>query len=360
MRHRVVLTGMGAVTAAFAGGAAALEAALSSGIAAGADRRVPEVAIAGLVDDTEARRLSRICRLAVGAARLALRDAGLTGGDGIGLVLGTEHGDFRSTIAFADGYLDAGPAGLSALLFPSTVMNTMAAATTIAVAARQAAVTLNAPAVAGPLAVAHAAASVASGRQAAVLAGGVDEVVDLVDQVLDALQVTEPRGEGAAFLVLEPLESARARGARVLGEVLGTAWRSLPAHPQGVGRSPASRAVARAAAQAGVSVDRLGWVYTSRNGDAERDAWEADVLADALGNDRPRTSLVTAFGQQAAAGPLAVAAAAWTARTGSWPARDGGPPPDVARSRPGLVHALARGGTHVALVVGPPPDETTA
>ena len=45
----------------------------------------------------------------------------------------------RSTLAFADGYLARGASGLSPLLFPNTVMNTMAAATAIALAVAAAA-----------------------------------------------------------------------------------------------------------------------------------------------------------------------------------------------------------------------------
>src|SRR6185503_2286933 len=132
-----------------------------------------------------------VCQLTIAAARLAVGESGfdpnrdLSGG--LGLVIGSELGDFTSTIAFADGYLAKGPAGLSALLFPNTVMNTMAATTAIAVASRELSLTINVPTVAGELAVARAAAAVAGGRVDAVLAGGVDEVDPLVAEMLDAL-----------------------------------------------------------------------------------------------------------------------------------------------------------------------------
>jgi hypothetical protein len=92
-------------------------------------------------------------------------------------------------------------------------------------------------------------------------------------------------------------------------------------------------------------------VYTGHNGDARRDAWERAVLGHALaGPLPPQAALAPWVGQQAALGPLAVAAAAWTARTGRLPG--GG---RIAPGRPGLVHAVARGGSQVALVIGPPP-----
>ncbi|MGH7393845.1 MAG: beta-ketoacyl synthase N-terminal-like domain-containing protein, partial [Candidatus Rokuibacteriota bacterium] len=239
----VVITGVGTVNAAFAGGGTALAAWLAEprpavrpagGFSAPAGL-LPAGALDGLVDETEARRLSRVSQLAVVAARLALEDAGLAPCPDLGLVVGTEFGDLRSTMEFADGYLAAGPSGLSALLFPNTVMNTMAAATSIAVAARGLSLTLNEPSVAGELAVAQAAAAVAAGRVPAALAGGVDQVDPFLSGALDGLGVPPVvRGEGATFVALETLPAARARGARVLGRIAGAAWRALPARPHGV------------------------------------------------------------------------------------------------------------------------------
>ena len=66
-----------------------------------------------LLDETEARRLSRICQFTVAAARLALGEAGLDPRGDLALLVGTEFGDMVSTIAFVDGYLRGGPVGVS-------------------------------------------------------------------------------------------------------------------------------------------------------------------------------------------------------------------------------------------------------
>jgi len=354
-RRAVVVTGVGVVNSVVVGASPALGAWLAqpraaARVAVGHGRpaaRLPEATLAGLVDPAEGRRLSRVCQLTIAAARLAVAESGVDPARGLGLVVGTELGDFTSTIAFADGFLARGAAGLSALLFPNTVMNTMAATTAIAVAARELALTLNVPTVPGELAVARAAAAVASGRVDAVLAGGVDELDPLVAEMLDALGDDAVRGEGATFLVLEAEAAARARGAALLGRLEGAAWRALPARPWGVGRRAESRAIDEARRRAGGRAP--GFVYTSASGDAERDGWEARVLAAALGDIPPSASLAALLGQHGGLGALRVAAAAWTARSGLLPGDAGGQPARV--SGPGLVHGLARGGGHVALMV---------
>jgi 3-oxoacyl-[acyl-carrier-protein] synthase II len=235
-----------------------------------------------------------------------------------------------------DGYLRRGPQGLSALLFPNTVMNTMAATATIAVGARAQSLTLNAPCVAGELAVARAAALLRAGRVEAVLAGGVDEVDPILGEALAEMGGgDELRGEGAGFVLLESEDAARRRGARVLGEIAGAASRALPARPYGVGRRAESRAVAVALEQAGIGAGAIGRVFASASGDGPRDRWEEAILDAALAPHRPpRVALAARVGRHAGAGALSVAAAALAGGGGA-----------------ALVHAVARGGTHVALVV---------
>ena len=289
-----------------------------------------------LLDETESRRLSRVCQMTVAAGRLALADAGLTGGTELALLVGTEFGDMVSTIRFVDDYLHRGIPGLSALLFPHTVMNTMAATTAIAVSAKDLSLTLNVPTVAGELAIARAAAAVRAGRIEACLAGGADEPPRMVvDAYHEAGAGADVRGEGAGFVVLESLDAARARGARILGEVVGEAWRALAVRPHGVGRATRSRAIAAALANAGAGPSEVGLVFTSANGDGPREAWERALLDRALApHQPPQRSLSLPTGRHSGLAARSIATAATEA--GDWLA---------------LVHAVARGGNQVAIVV---------
>lgn len=384
-RRRVVITGMGSVNASTAGGTEAVAGALAlrrsaigpvrhfkvDGLGSQLAAEVEDGTLASLLDRDQARRLSRICRLALAACLLAMRDSGLGGGPGLGIVVGTEHGDFRSSEEFASGFLRRGPTGLSPMIFPNTVMNTMASVAAIAIGARAPSVTVNQPTIAGDLAVARGAALVASGRAQAVVAGGVDEICEPVYRRLAEMAVLSPMrgaaaagapegcrpfapdhngpvlGEGATFLVLEELGSARARGARILAELLGAAWGNMPAAPH---TAPAARAdrnspVRRFLASPAAPTDRLARCYGAGNGDPGVDDWERALLgrdlheAGAGAGLNPPVSLAPLFGQHGGLGTLRVAAAAL----------------DAARlPGPVLVHGVARGGCRAALMVGPP------
>jgi 3-oxoacyl-[acyl-carrier-protein] synthase II len=366
MLRPVVVTGVGVVTGGVVGGGDSLRRFLATPGRTPGGRVVDGVTLGALIDGADARRTSRVSQLALAATRLALADAGLDTVDAAGLILGTEHGDLHSTIEFADGYLRGGPTGLSPLLFPNTVMNTMASATTIAVGARGPSLTLNVRTVGGELAVARAARTVASGRLDVALAGGVDALDSLVGATLAALGAgSELRGEGATMLVLEALDHALARGASPCGEILGAAWRGLAARPNGVGRRVASAAIGAALAEAGLQPSDIIWVYGSASGDESRDAWERTLLSRELGPRATVASLAPLLGQHAGLGALRVAAAAWTASSGLLaqpPWRPSGDDVETTPVRvprgPGLVHGLARGGTHVALVIDGPPDGT--
>ena len=110
-RRRVVITGMGTVNALTSGGRSAVAEALALGRSGIGPLRgfVPEpdtsrlaaeiddARLAALIDPAEARRLSRICRLTVAACRLAMEDSGVGSGPGLAIVVGSEHGDFRSS-----------------------------------------------------------------------------------------------------------------------------------------------------------------------------------------------------------------------------------------------------------------------
>jgi len=130
-------------------------------------------------------------------------------------------------------------------------------------------------------------------------------------------------GEGGAFLVLEDLDAAQARGADVYAVVAGSGAGTDLDHldaPDAEGR-PLAAAVARALEQAGASAGDVGYVAAHGAGTRDGDASEAAALRTALGsNGAVASSVKAATGHLvAAAGALNVALAALALRHGKVP-----------------------------------------
>ncbi len=380
--RRVVVTGMGTVSAAGIGGRDVVRAVLARRDSALRPLRSFDTAtlpshLAGEVDDEAldalfdrdaARRLSRICRLTVAACRLAVEDARVDAGPTLGLVVGTEFGDFRSSGEFATGFLKRGPSGLSPMLFPGTVMNAMSAAASIAIGVKGPAVTVNQGTVAGEVALARGAALVACGHAEAVLAGGVDELCGPVYQRLahelgvlspmrrpdgrrDGVEGCRPYapdhngpvlGEGATFVVLEDGEVAGARGATILAELRAARWGNIPVAPYAapVGRRDPRSVLRASLAEARLPTAALRSCWGSGHGDPALDDWELALLRADLAERPdllPPRSTAALVGQHGGVGALSAAAASLDLGAG-----------------PALVHGLARGGCRVALVLASP------
>lgn len=348
---------------------------------------IPESA---LEPTEEARRWSRISQMAVAACRHAVAESGVTEPAMLhrfGLVIGSEYGDLQSTEAFDAGFLRRGPRGLSAFLFPHTVMNAIAGTVSMALGIKGPMLTLNQAGVAGELAVARAIALLAAGRAPAVIACGVDELFPVLYEVLGLLDVPSPRGggeeactpfdqrhngpvmgEGATAVVLETPEHAQARGAAILACVRGAHWGGLPARPYRY-PSPAQlhhRLLDRTLTATAVPPDLIDVAYLSGSGDPEQDTAELALMAKIFGSDGPwMTSVTHLVGEHGSLGALRVAAAAMTASSGLIPRLDYLRNPIrhhlcfatqslAAIPATVLVHGIGRGGMQVALIIGPP------
>ena len=324
MRSTVLVTGLGTIGAPGIG-ADALAEALAAGrttsreidrsagyhLPEGSRRAclVPPGQLGEWVSPAEARRMSPPSKLAVAAARMALRCAGLAGTDeeGTAVVLATAFGPSTNTEALLKQILCEGPESASPSLFTESVANAPAAQIAILCRARGPSLTV-CQREAGPLiAVGRAAAEVSAGRARRALAGSVDEMTPLLHALLDrfgALAHPGPdgeerarpfdrrrdgflAGEGATLLVLETEEELRRRGGRALARVL--AWGSAfdPTAPPtgwGTGAAPLARRLVRTLAQAGLTPAGVDLIVSGASGSREGDRLEAQVLRAAWGD----------------------------------------------------------------------------
>ncbi len=339
----------------------------------------------------ETRRWSRLSQMTVVACRQALLDAALDTPAQrctMGLVVGTEYGDLRSTTAFGEGFLRRGPGGVSPLLFPNTVMNAMAGTASIALGLQGPMLTLNQPGIAGEVAVVRAIALLQARRTAAVLACGLDELFPLLYTTLAQLHTTSPQddgreacvpfdqrhngavlGEGATALVLETLQHAQARGAKILAVIRSLAWGGQAVRPQ---QYPApyqlsSQVLDRLFAQAHLAANAVDVAYLSGSGTPAHDVAELAALGMTFASQSPRiTSVTHILGEYGGVGAFRVAAAALTASTARLPLLTYMQKPlrpdmhfatEPLRQPPQtiLVHGLSRGGMQAALLLSPPP-----
>jgi 3-oxoacyl-[acyl-carrier-protein] synthase II len=332
---------------------------------------VPIGAVEGLdlrafVRTPSGRRIDHTSLLALASARLALADAGLPDGAlghaRAGLALGSALGNLRETPPFVDRVIDKGTG--NPLVFPNMVMNAPLSYLSIELGVIGSTAMLTEVDVSGETAIAWGTRLVATGDVDLCLAGGADEIADILLAVLaesGGLTRTVARpldragdgralGEGAAMLVLESRQRAQARGARIYAEIDPLPGFTVPAPVHGHPRDAAPIAAALAP-----HVDGIDVVIAGASGFPAVDAVEARVLARVA----PRASVTAprgAIGDFGAAGALAVAEAALALHDGRVPPTAGSRLParedldvvvgEARASRPHLVlvSAIGRGG----------------
>jgi 3-oxoacyl-(acyl-carrier-protein) synthase len=267
-------------------------------------------------------------------------------------------------------------------------MNSMAGIVSIALGIKGPMLTLNQPGVVGEVAVARAIALLEAGRAPAVLVCGVDEIFPLLYEMFAQFNILSPRngseegcypfdqrhngpvlGEGATALVLESFGHAQAREAPILAEVRSACWGGLAARPHHYpsGHHLSSRILDRALIQAVLSPEDVGVAYLSGSGDPHHDNAELALLVQTFGTSSPLITSVTHLtGEYSGLGVFRVAAAAITVTTGILPTLDYLRQPIRSDVRFAiqrilsllppvvLVHGLARGGTHIAILIGRP------
>jgi len=292
------------------------------------------------------RPLDRTGRLALVGVELALADSGWTpelrAARPVGLVLGTMFCSVRTIGEFDRRALQAGPGYVSPMDFSNTVLNAAAGQVAIWQKLRGVNSTIAAGAASGLHAIGYGSQLIQRGRADALAAGGAEEICyESCYGFLRAGRLAPPNGqpaarvapfdahrrgtlmgEGAAFLVLESEESARARQAAVLARVLGFGSSYDPDARASSSGDPGAVAAAirRALADAGVAPERIGLVVSSASGSPDLDAREAAGIAAVLGGSVPVTAIKSMTGEAlGASGALQVLTAIEALRSGMLP-----------------------------------------
>ncbi|MFI2608930.1 beta-ketoacyl-[acyl-carrier-protein] synthase family protein [Kitasatospora sp. NPDC018619] len=337
-RTEVVVTGLGAITPLGPDVASTWEALLAgeSGIRAAVlpgreDTGLPDTVAGTMAADparslppVRARRLDRSQQAALVAAAEAWADAGApqVDPDRLAAAIGTGIGGVGTLLREDDVLESAGARRVSPRTVPMLMPNAAAALVSIEYGARAGVYTPVSACSSGAEAIALAAGLIRAGEADVVIAGGTEAATTpitvagfaraqaLSTHTADPASASRPfaadrsgfvLGEGAAVLVLESAEHARARGARVHA-VLAGAGVAADAHhvtapaPDGSGQIAAMR---KALAQAGLAPERIGHVNAHATGTPVGDAAEARAIREVFGRatvTAPKAALGHLFG----------------------------------------------------------------
>jgi 3-oxoacyl-[acyl-carrier-protein] synthase II len=323
MERRVVITGMGAVSPL---GLDVPE--LWQGVREGRSGVGPvtlcdttglESRIAGEVkgfdpqnymDRQEVRRNDRFIHFALAAAGEALRSAELTitpeNTEDVGVIIGSGIGGIAT---FADGLntlRDKGPGRVSPFLVPAMITNMAAGQVSIQLGIKGPNYCPTSACATGAHAIGEAAETIRRGWAKAMLAGGSEAPVTPIgiaafcsaraistrnddpagaSRPFDATRDGFVLSEGCAVLMLEDLEFAQARGARILGEVIGYGLSSDAYHitqpcPGGEG---ALRAMRMALRNAGLSAGDVDYINAHGTSTSAGDIAETQAIKSLLG-----------------------------------------------------------------------------
>jgi 3-oxoacyl-[acyl-carrier-protein] synthase II len=256
----------------------------------------------------EVRKLERNVLLAMGAAREAMGDAGLNGFDPkrVGVVFGTAIGGITGLLEQEEIRRERGPDRVSPNFLPNVLVDSASGQLAISLGIKGPNYAVVSACATGSHAIGEAAELIKRGDADAMLAGGGEACLNPLilagftamrglavenddppraSRPFDATRAGFVMGEGACVFVLEELEAARARGARVYAEVLGygasnDAHHMAQPEPEATGVADMMRA---ALDRAGIEPARVGYINAHGTSTPLGDLAETKAIKDVFG-----------------------------------------------------------------------------
>jgi 3-oxoacyl-[acyl-carrier-protein] synthase II len=303
------------------------------------------------IDRKEARRMDRFAHLALAAARQAEADSGLDiapEADRIGASIATGIGGIRSFQECYDTLIHKGPDRVSPFAIPSIIPNLGAGWVSIMLGTRGPLSSQCTACAASNMAIGDGLDAIRLGRADVMFCGGTEAAINEVGMAgFGAMRALSRRndnptgasrpfdagrdgfvmGEAGAVLVLEELEHAQARGAKIYAEVAGYGLSSDAKHITEPDPTGPVRAFEMALNEAGVGKDEIDYVNAHATSTPMGDASETKMLKLALGEENARSTPVS--GTKGATGHCLGAAGALEATFTTLAIRDGKLPPTI-------------------------------
>lgn len=269
----------------------------------------------------EMRSMGRVALLATRATEMALADAGLLGdpwlhSGEVGVSYGSSSGTPAAVGEFGNMLINQKVDGLNATTYIKMMAHTAPVNIGIFFGLKGRVITTSSACTSGSQGIGYAYEAIRHGLQVAMVAGGAEELCATQAAVFDTLFATStvnnnphlsPRpfdtgrdglviGEGSGTLVLEELEHALARGAKIYAEIVGFGTNSDGAHVT----QPVSRtmeiAMQLALQQSGLPADAIGYINAHGTATEHGDIAESQATHALFGENMPISSLKSYLG----------------------------------------------------------------
>ena len=269
------------------------------------------------IDKRQIRRLDLFSRYAVGAAKEAAADADFDPrpeADRVGAVVASGVGGLQTLQSEIEKLIEKGPERVNPLLVPMMIPNMGAAHVSLELGTKGPLSATCTACAAGSDAIGYAARIIRHGDAEVMFAGGSEAPISpvglagfaaaraLSTRNDDPARASRPfdlgrdgfvMGEGAGCLVLEELEHAQARGARIYAEVAGDGMSSDAFHmtlPDETGETQA-RAIAMALKEAGLEPSDIDYINAHGTSTGPGDIAETRALKVALGDHAGKVAI---------------------------------------------------------------------
>lgn len=270
------------------------------------------------MDPKEARRNDRYTHFGFVAAKQAIKDAGLDpareNGDRVGVMIGSGIGGMYTFESQLKVLAERGPRKVSPFTIPSLIGNMCSGLVAIEIGARGPNFGLVSACATGTHAIGEAAHAIRRGDVDVMVAGGSEAAItpfayaSFCSMKAMSTRNDSPQtasrpfekdrdgfvmGEGAGILVLESLEHAQARGARIYCELAGYAATCDAFHitqpdPEGKGLS---MAMTRALASAGVAAEAVDYINAHGTSTPYNDKFETLAIKKVFGDHAPKLAV---------------------------------------------------------------------
>ena len=336
---------------------------------------------------SEIALFDRTTQFALLAAREAFADSGLVIDDALaaraGCVLGTALNGMETIDSNYRAVFEEGKNRVHPFVVPRLMTNAGASQISMAHNLRGPSWTVTTACASSNHAIGQAVQAVRTGAADAMAAGGAEAPLFFgVMKAWEGLRVLSRdgcrpfcatrngmvQGEGAAIVILEEMERARARGARIWGEIVGVGMSADAGDIVQPSRDGATRAIRAALADAALAPDEIDYINAHGTATAANDRTEAAAIRDVFGAAADRVSVSSTKSMHGhcigGAGALELAATLMALSEGVVPPTINMAEPDpdcpidatpnVARRRPvraALSNAFAFGGLNAVLAV---------